>query len=156
MNRLWYKSPAKDWNEALPVGNGRIGGMVHGNPGHEIIQLNEESIWSGPYRDRNNYSCKSNLEKIRSLINQGRIEEAQELGLESMTGCPSQQAVYQTAGELHIDYYTAEKTGLAGPLPERKDVFEGASGYVRELNLETAIASTSFSRETKVPSTAIF
>lgn len=156
MNRLWYKSPAKDWNEALPVGNGRIGGMVYGNLGHEIIQLNEESIWSGPYRDRNNYSCKSNLEKIRTLIDQGRIEEAQELGLESMTGCPSQQTVYQTAGNLHIDYYTAEKTGLTGPLPDRKDVFEGASGYVRELNLDTAIASTSFSKETKVPSTAIF
>ena len=68
MDRLWYKSPAKDWNEALPVGNGRIGGMVYGNLGHEIIQLNEESVWSSPYRDRNNYSCLSNLEKIRELI----------------------------------------------------------------------------------------
>jgi len=156
MNRLWYKSPAKDWNEALPVGNGRIGGMVFGNPGHEIIQLNEESIWSGPYRDRNNYSCKENLEKVRELINQGRFEEAQELGFESMTGSPSQQAVYQTAGDLHIDYYTAEKNGLSGPLPDRKGVFDGATGYVRDLNLDTAIATTSFSKETKVPSTAIF
>ena len=156
MDRLWYKSPAKDWNEALPIGNGRIGGMVYGNLGHEIIQLNEESVWSSPYRDRNNYSCLSNLEKIRELINQGRHEEAQELGFESMTGCPSQQAVYQTAGELHIDYYTAEKTGLSGPLPDRKDVFDGATGYVRELDLETAVASTSFAKETKVPSTAIF
>ena len=156
MNRLWYKSPAKDWNEALPIGNGRIGGMVFGNMGHEIIQLNEESIWSGPYRDRNNYSCKSNLGKIRELINQGRFEEAQELGFESMTGCPSQQSIYQTAGNLHIDYYTAEKPGLSGPLPERKGVFDGATGYVRELDLNTAIATTSFSKETKVPSTAIF
>jgi alpha-L-fucosidase 2 len=67
MNTLWYKNPAKDWNEALPVGNGRIGGMVFGRTGHEIIQLNEESIWSGPYRDRNNRSCRANLPKIREL-----------------------------------------------------------------------------------------
>ncbi len=156
MNRLWYKSPAKDWNEALPVGNGRIGGMIFGNEGHEIIQLNEESVWSGPYRDRNNPSSKENLNKIRELINQGRYEDAQELGFEALSGCPSQQSIYQTAGELHIDYYTAEKTGLYGPLPDRKNVFEGRTGYIRELNLDTAIASTSFSMESRAPSTAIF
>ena len=52
MNTLWYNQPAKDWNEALPVGNGRLGAMVYGRPGHEIIQLNEESVWSGYRQDR--------------------------------------------------------------------------------------------------------
>lgn len=156
MNKLWYKQPAKDWNEALPVGNGRLGGMVFGNDGHEIIQLNEESIWSLPYRDRNNYSCKENLPKIRELLNLHRFEEAQELGFESMTGCPSQQAVYQTAGDLHIDFYTAEKTGLYGPLPDRKDVFKDKTNYVRQLDLNTAIATTSFSMESKAVNTSLF
>ena len=156
MSTLWYKSPAKDWNEALPVGNGRIGGMVFGRPGHEIIQLNEESIWSGPYRDRNNRSCLKNLPKIRELLNAGHPQEAQELGLECMTGCPSQETVYQTAGELHIDYYTEESRGLEGPLPERTGAFEGYSAYRRELDLENGIASTTFCAETKAASTAFF
>lgn len=156
MNSIWYKSPAKNWNEALPVGNGRLGAMVYGNPGHEIIQLNEESIWSGVYRNRNNGSCRKSLSKIRELISQGHIQEAQELAFETMTGTPSQQTVYQTAGELHIDYYTAESVGLEGPLPDRRDAFGTVSAYKRELDLETAIVTTTFSTESTVPSTAIF
>lgn len=154
MNTLWYKNPAKDWNEALPVGNGRIGGMVFGRTGHEIIQLNEESIWSGPYRDRNNRSCRANLPKIRELLKSGHPQEAQELGLECMSGCPSQEAVYQTAGELHIDYYTEESRGLEGPLPDRKGAFDSCTAYRRELDLKTGLATTTFCAETKAPSTA--
>jgi alpha-L-fucosidase 2 len=45
--RLWYRQPAKAWNEALPVGNGRLGAMVFGDPAEERIQLNEETLWSG-------------------------------------------------------------------------------------------------------------
>ena len=112
MNTLWYKNPAKDWNEALPLGNGRLGAMVFGGLGHETIQLNEESIWSGAYRDRNNYSCLENLPKIQALLKEGHLQEAQELAYESMTGTPSQQVVYQTAGDLHIDFYTQETRGL--------------------------------------------
>lgn len=54
LNKIWYKEPAKDWNEALPVGNGRLGGMIFGNPSQEEIQLNEDSIWYGGPRDRHN------------------------------------------------------------------------------------------------------
>ncbi len=156
MNTMWYKSPAKDWNEALPVGNGRMGGMVFGRTGHEIIQLNEESIWSGPYRDRNNRSSLPNLPKIRELLNSGHPQEAQELAFECMTGCPSQESVYQTAGELHVDFYNEENRGLEGPLPDRKGVFDGCIDYRRELDLENGIATTSFCAETKASSTAFF
>ncbi len=106
MNTLWYNQPAKDWNEALPVGNGRLGAMVYGRPGHEIIQLNEESVWSGFYQNRNNRSARENLGKIREYLSQGQVQKAQELAFESLTGTPSEQAAYQTAGELHIDCYT--------------------------------------------------
>ena len=65
---LYYNSPAADWNDALPVGNGRMGGMVCGKPADELIQLNEDSLWSGCFRNRNNPKAYDNLEKIRTLI----------------------------------------------------------------------------------------
>ena len=54
MNTIWYKSPAEKWEDALAVGNGRLGAMVYGNIQHEVIDLNEESLWSKPYSFRNN------------------------------------------------------------------------------------------------------
>ena len=156
MNTLWYKTPAEDWNNALPVGNGRLGAMVFGKTGHETIQLNEESVWSGPYKDRNNLSCRKNIDKIRELILKGHPQEAQELGFESMTGNPPNESVYETAGNLYIDFYTEATRGLQGPLPDRKAAFEGNTSYRRELDLENAIASSSFSMETNLPSTADF
>src|SRR5574344_1113953 len=156
MNTLWYKTPASDWNTALPVGNGRLGAMVFGNIGHEVIQLNEESIWSGPYKDRNNSSCLSYLKEVRNLISAGKLSEAQELAYETMSGTPPNEAVYQTAGELQIHFYTDETRGLQGPLPDSNKSFENNTCYRRELDLETAVATTSFSVETAVPSTADF
>src|SRR5574344_72991 len=156
MNTLWYKTPAADCNIALPVENGRLGAMVFGNIAHETIQLNEESVWSGPYKDRTNRSCRSNLGTIRSLIKEGKLPEAQELAYETMTGNPPNEAVYQTAGELQINFYTDESRGLQGPLPNSNKSFENNTCYRRELDLETAIAATSFSIETAAPSTADF
>ena len=71
MSRLWYRQPAGfwEWEEALPVGNGRLGGMVFGRTDYERIQLNEESIWYGKPLDRNNPDALGNLEKIRELMN---------------------------------------------------------------------------------------
>ncbi len=62
--RLWYNNPAEDWNQALPIGNGRLGGMVYGNVCREEVQLNEDSIWYGNPIDRNNPDSKKNLPKI--------------------------------------------------------------------------------------------
>ncbi len=156
MNVLWYKKPAKDWNEALPVGNGRLGAMVFGRTGHEVIELNEESVWSGSFHDRNNYSCLHNLEKVRTLMKQGFVQQAQELAYQTMTGNPSQQPVYQTAGKLNIDFFTADCKGIQGPVGSSAPVFENCQTYRRELDLETAIATTVFSAESETPSTAYF
>ena len=70
MSRLWYRQPAGfwEWEEALPVGNGRLGGMVFGRTDYERIQLNEESIWYGKPLNRNNPDALGNLEKIRELV----------------------------------------------------------------------------------------
>ena len=75
--KLWYDKPARFWHEALPIGNGRMGGMVHGGITRELIQLNEDSVWSGKHLNRINPDAKENLPVIRKLIREGRVEEAQ-------------------------------------------------------------------------------
>ena len=100
--KLWYQKPAECWSEALPVGNGRYGGMVFGNPQEEVIQINEDSIWSGKKLDRINPDAPKKLKEIRNLIRAGKIEEAQELTLYALSGVPNSQRSYQTAGECYI------------------------------------------------------
>src|SRR5690554_3500470 len=79
--RLWYTRPAdpRAWVEALPIGNGRLGGMVFGGVRVEHIQLNEDSVWYGGPRDRNNPDALQYLPEIRRLILSGRPAEAERL-----------------------------------------------------------------------------
>lgn len=116
--------------EALPVGNGRLGGMVFGRTDYERIQLNEESIWYGKPLDRNNPDALGNLEKIRELIFGGEIEQAEKLMLTALSGCPSTQRTYQTLGDLY----------LISDLDTEQECKE----FVRELDLEKAICRASF------------
>lgn len=104
-SRLWYKAPADDWNKALPVGNGRIGGMIFGQPIEETIQLNEDSVWSGGYRKRNNPSAKPNLEKVRKLLKEEKISEAEEIVFDAFCGTPVNQRHYMPLGDLNIIHY---------------------------------------------------
>jgi alpha-L-fucosidase 2 len=139
MKRLWYKSPAKIWDEALPLGNGRLGCMVHGRVNNEMIQLNEDSIWTGKPLDRHNKDARKNLDKLRTLIRKGKIAEAERLALLAFAGTPNSQRSYQTAGEWYLDF--AEH--------------EDATDYQRELTLDDGITrveykvgDTQFKRET--------
>ena len=70
--RLWYDNPATIWLEALPIGNGRLGGMVYGGPQTDEIQLNEDSFWSGGPHNNDSTTAKANLEQVRNLIFQGK------------------------------------------------------------------------------------
>jgi len=126
---LWYKSQAGDWNEALPVGNGRIGGMVFGRPLYEEIGLNEDSVWSGGKRERNNKSALRNLAKVRELLFEEKISEAEAIVNECFCGTPINQRHYQTLGSLFI--------GIDGDA-------EKVSDYERSLDLSRAVATTSF------------
>ena len=126
---IWFDKPAESWNEALPVGNGRFGGMIFGKPYTELIQLNEDSVWYGGPVCRNNPSAKEYLPKIRQLIFEGRIREAQELCAFALSGTPETQRHYEPLGNLYL-------------------LFEGREGkitdYVRELDLSDAVARVSF------------
>lgn len=85
---LERNKPAGKWEEAFPIGNGRMGAMIFGQPGEEKLQLNEDSIWYGGPMDRINPDAKENLPKVRQLILEGKIPEAEELLRTAFSGNP--------------------------------------------------------------------
>ncbi|MDR2575131.1 MAG: glycoside hydrolase family 95 protein [Treponema sp.] len=143
-NRIVFDSPAAQWEEALPLGNGRLGAMIFGSPDRERIQLNEDSIWSGSYCDRNNPASLAALPSVRRLLDEGRIPEAEELCLESLSGIPQAHRVYQSAGELRIDF---SPNGIFGhPWSGTRDgpLLRDITNYRRELDIERAVHILSF------------
>ncbi len=108
MSKLWYDKPAGCWEEALPIGNGRMGAMIYGNVKAERIQLNEDSVWYGGYVDRNNPDALRNLPKIREMLLNGQIPRAQELMTYALSGIPQSQKPYQTLGDLTLSFKDME------------------------------------------------
>jgi alpha-L-fucosidase 2 len=99
---LFYCQPAKEWVEALPIGNGRLGGMVFGGVSAERIQLNEDTFWSGGPYDPINEEALANLPKVRQLVREGRYQEAQELADQKLMGRPRHLQAYQPLGDLRL------------------------------------------------------
>jgi alpha-L-fucosidase 2 len=132
------------WEEASPLGNGRLGAMVFGIPDRERIQLNEDSVWSGGFRNRNNPAAKEALGRIRELLSEGRAVEAEELALECFSGLPPTQRVYQTAGELQISFspdciFGHQWSGTGGG-----ELLKDIKNLRQELDIDRAIHSLSF------------
>ncbi|WP_292961900.1 glycoside hydrolase family 95 protein, partial [Novosphingobium sp. UBA1939] len=126
--RLWYRQPAEQWTEALPVGNGRLGAMVFGGTHTERLQLNENSFFSGGPYDTTNPRAREGLPRVRELVFAGRYAEAEKLANETLFGQPMKQMSYQPLAELLLVF-----PGL-----------DGVRGYERSLDLDEAIATTSF------------
>ncbi len=124
---LWYEQPADRWNEALPVGNGRLGAMVFGQTATERVQLNEESLWSGKPINSNNPASLKHLKEVQGLILEGKIVEATALAEEHMVGTPPRVRSYQTLGDLWLEF---------GESP--------CSHYRRELDLNTGICRVTY------------
>jgi len=122
---LWYRQPAREWVEALPVGNGRLGAMVFGGAGEERLQLNEDTFWSGSPYDPSSSDALEALPEARRLIFAGEYAAAHELVENRMLGRPKRQCSYQPVGDLRLRF--------AGRGP--------AAAYRRELDLDTAVAS---------------
>jgi alpha-L-fucosidase 2 len=127
--RLWYREPAKDWNSALPIGNGRLGAMVFGGMFDERIQLNDDTLWEGRPSDRVNPKALAAVPEVRRLIFEGKNEDAAKLAGQTMMGVPPTIESYQTLGDLRLHFKPAERVG----------------GYTRALELDTAVASASYS-----------
>ena len=104
MSRLWYKQPAAAWEEALPLGNGRMGAMVFGRIADEQIQVNEDSMWYGGKVDRTNPDTLRYLPQIREFILSGEIQKAERLMKMAMSGCPDSAHPYQTLGNIHFAF----------------------------------------------------
>ena len=138
---LRYDTPAVEWTQALPVGNGRLGAMVFGDPGMERLQLNEESVWcrQGSYRDVNGADV---MPEVRRLLFGGKYREAQELVVDELLQerLPGGTNTYQTLGNLHIEY------------PDTGEV----TGYSRALRLDSALVRTAFMRNGKAFQREVF
>jgi alpha-L-fucosidase 2 len=127
--KLWYTKPAKQWVEALPVGNGRLGAMVFGDPVKEVIQLNENTVWAGSPNRNDNPDAREALPVIRKLIFEGKYKEAHDLVNQKVITKTSHGMAYQTVGNLKLNF------------PGHQNY----SGYNRELDLEKAVATTRYS-----------
>src|SRR3569833_2031121 len=128
---LWYDRPASKWVEALPVGNGRIGAMVFGDPLHERLQLNEDTLWAGGPYDPSNPEAFAALAQARELIFAGRYQEAEALANQKMMARPLLQMAYQSVGDLVL---SSNESVTMRPV----------QGYRRTLNLDSAVATVSF------------
>ena len=102
--KLWYDKPATQWVEALPVGNGRLGAMVFGDPTHEQFQLNEETVWGGSPHNNTNPKAKEALPRIRHLIFEDKNAEAQALCGPTICSQSANGMPYQTVGSLRLDF----------------------------------------------------
>ncbi len=129
---LWYDRPAKEWLEALPVGNGRSGAMVFGGVTRERVQLNEGTLWAGGPHDYTSPEALAALPEIRKRVFTQDWLGAQELTNAHFMSRPLRQAPYQTLGSLLLNQHARS----AKP-----------TEYRRELNLDTAVATTSYALE---------
>ncbi|MEX0324274.1 MAG: glycoside hydrolase N-terminal domain-containing protein [Puniceicoccaceae bacterium] len=128
---LWYEEPASFWTDALPLGNGRLGAMVFGGIQKEIIQLNEDTLWTGKPIKRANPEASKNLEKARQMLFDGQYEAGQKFIHEKIMGKRLEPGLhtFQTLGNLVFDFKYND---------------EPVSHYQRHLDLDTGIAVTTF------------
>src|SRR3954467_10858532 len=136
--RLWYTHPAANWNEALPIGNGRLGAMVFGGVQQEHLQLNEDTVWAGEKRDRMNPAGPAAVKEVRRLLAEGKAVEAEALADKAIIATPRRMPPYQTLGDLTLGFSQDQ----------------AAVEYERELDLRDAISRvryragrTTFTRE---------
>ena len=124
---LWYRQPAAQWTEALPLGNGRLGAMVFGGVHEDRVQINEATLWGGGVHDYANPQAHDRLAKLRELIFAGHAAEAEKLSGEMM-GQPALLMPYQPFCDLRL---TVEENGAAG-------------NYRRSLSLDEAVAAVTY------------
>ncbi len=140
-NRLWYNRPASYWEESLPLGNGRLGAMVSGSVARDTVQLNEDTFWGQSPNANYNPNAKSVLAQVRDLIFKKDYTAAQQLAIPNFQSTASHGAQYQAAGCVLLGFpghrYDDEEPGATA---DARDV----QGYVRDLDMSRAVATTSY------------
>lgn len=128
--RLWYKTAADDWMKAIPIGNGRLGAMVYGGDKCERIALNEISLWSGRHDETSNDLCgREALDEMRRCFQEGDLDKGNALGEKYLTGRMTTFGTHLPLGDMLIEFGSQ-----AGE----------TENYMRQLNLENAVASVSY------------
>lgn len=126
--KLWYNEPAANWNEALPIGNGRLGAMVFGNPRQEQLQLNEETVWAGGPNSNITAESGKAIPELRKLLFEGKFREAQVLADNEMKPQKNSGMPYQPVGNLFLEF------------PGHENV----QHYYRDLSIEKAVATVTY------------
>jgi len=126
--RLWYRQPAQNWTQALPVGNGRLGAMVFGGTEKERVQFNDDTLWTGGPHEYHHEGAFEHLATVRKLIFEGKQREAEKLAMEKMMSVPLRQEQYQPFGDLRLEFPGHDKV----------------SDYRRELDIDSAVATVSY------------
>lgn len=125
----WYTQSANTWDNALPIGNGRLGAMVYGRTGTELLQLNEDSVWYGGPQDRTPYGACEYLKELRSLIRAGNHEEAENMVEEIFYSTPASMRHVEPLSTIKIEFGHDEAR---------------CANYKRSLDLDTAVTSTEY------------
>ncbi len=140
-NRLWYHRPAGYWEEALPLGNGRLGAMVSGSVAKDTLQLNEDTFWGQSPNKNYNANAKNVLAQVQQLIFNKDYAAAQKLAIPNWMSQASHGAQYQAAGCVLLGFpghrYDDEEPG-------RTEGAVDAQGYVRSLDMNNATAVTTY------------
>lgn len=127
--KLWYNKPSGEvWENALPIGNGRLGAMIYGNVEKEIIQLNEHTLWTGSPNRNDNPAALEALPEIRKLIFEGKHKDAEKLANQAIITKKSHGQKFQPVGNLNLVF----------------DGHENYTNYHRELDIEKAVAKTTY------------
>jgi len=124
----WYRQPASQWTEALPIGNGRLGAMIFGGVEEEHLQFNEGTLWTGSPHEYQHSGAADHLAAIRSLLAEGKQHEAESLAMKEFMSVPLRQEEYQPFGDLRLRFAGHDK----------------AENYRRELDLDTAVAHVAY------------
>lgn len=141
-SEFWYNKPAASWNEALPIGNGFMGAMVFGDPIEERIALNEDSVWYGGPRDRNNPDALANLHSIREAIRSGELNRAHDISLLALSGMPETQRHFMPLGDLNIQFFSPDTHHTAEASTEKVVATSEVEHYLRELDMSSGIVAS--------------
>ncbi len=126
--KLRYSQPAKEWTEALPVGNGRLGAMIFGGPARERLQFNEDTLWTGEPHWYHHEGAAEYLPTVRKLLFEGKQREAEKLAGEHMMSVPLRQEKYQPFGDLLLHFPGHDE----------------CSDYRRRLDIDSAVATVTY------------
>ncbi len=127
-NELWYNLPAKNWTEALPIGNGRLAAMIYGGTKKETIQFNEESLWTGQPHDYAHRGAYKYFGEIRHLLWEGKQKEAEKLANKEFMSVPFRQLNYLPFGNIILNF----------------DGSKNITNYKRTLDLSRAVSEVSY------------